>query len=811
MTSFVASPRKFPKSNTPPGCISQHSTPIETESSTTEQQVQLDWHCLMLVAFIFSLAYAGRWLVCMLLKTSLPIISLTIHLLVFFLEHQLGSTIGAGFLLWIVHGGHRYLDVPAWLQHPVDSKSPHPAEDDSHKVCSSQCAIQSQQRLTHYQRDASTVLKMQKHSVDSTVTIDLSISPVIATYTVASHNLITLPDVFSSIPSDDALVPAVVEHSEGRKTKLIWGDSQNSLDDTSESDEANFLVSSESTGSIDTLPSSDGGIALTPVSASIHTLPSSDGGIALTPIFNSDLYVIGANESETELDIVPLEQHRYITTVPATDLECLKLQHGSPKFYEGPLNDVPNLAWRQQLEQIRGEHCSPPSDFDNFDAWTGWPSLPGRPVSADEKDIKFILEKVAKFVYDDPSDLEHKLQHFRHLISSDLLAAFSSNGIPNLSRMRNHWTGSSSFIPQLERLFHQLFPQDFSGVDSKLSTFTVVQLQMLSTRRHRKECPPGLGMIQNLTPDYTRYITGSQGVTINRGASEYAFNEGAYRELDGELEYEYSTLAKLQRSPDHGGAKLSNPVLHWLDTWSDDGFYDPNAYLPCNCGQDALDAHHEYRFSVEHDYDPSKRVSCVPSLISLEEDALKADQQRKAEDKASDSPPVYPRSQTIFQSCELHTVVTDHPWILLDGVDDPNEALVGDSELPAPGFWYEEKYPADFRVPRGFMARRFDELLPRCKHGQLHPPFVDHCVRCFPDGKHEEDCAECDAHAIVRQVINNPREESTVETKRKTQDGDQKGRAQKDAMIEKFYQHQEELTALHSNNYWEGWPSFTAL
>ena len=117
------------------------------------------------------------------------------------------------------------------------------------------------------------------------------------------------------------------------------------------------------------------------------------------------------------------------------------------------------------------------------------------------------------------------------------------------------------------------------------------------------------------------------------------------------------------------------------------------------------------------------------------------------------------------QLCDLHAIPTNLQWILMDGVDNLNAVLVGPGDgMPVPGFKKLNKYPDGYRMPQGFkddIAQGFENdtlyryRLPRCEHGDRHPPFADHCVLCFPGGEHG-DCAECSAHPELPEIMEDP-------------------------------------------------------
>ncbi|KAF3040018.1 hypothetical protein E8E11_003614 [Didymella keratinophila] len=64
--------------------------------------------------------------------------------------------------------------------------------------------------------------------------------------------------------------------------------------------------------------------------------------------------------------------------------------------------------------------------------------------------------------------------------------------------------------------------------------------------------------------------------------------------------------------------------------------------------------------------------------------------------------------------------------------------------------YYFDSYPAGFRITPGFVQVAYENLSPRCVHGHLHPPALEYCIKCFPDGRHF-NCAECEAHPLLEK------------------------------------------------------------
>ncbi|KAJ4991994.1 hypothetical protein SVAN01_02589 [Stagonosporopsis vannaccii] len=425
--------------------------------------------------------------------------------------------------------------------------------------------------------------------------------------------------------------------------------------------------------------------------------------------------------------------------VDLTQLFNLNRIHSNPKFHEGPLDEVSQLAWDRQYHKVnsiynQGETCS---------NYTGLASWPQRPISADEDDISCMLKNVRPWL---PLQLQSYLDR---------------NAPLELNVSRDGMTGLNVFAEHLELLWHQLRPLIVNGAAISVTDISMIHAyQMSKTRNFRPACPPGWQ--GQLTPHSTfrQYLTDEQTVKINQGCVDYTeYNASGHK---------CKTLRRLECHPDHAGAKIDNPVLTWLDDLEGVEFYDANGYLPCSCGVQALQVHLNSRHEIEPGFDPHSHSHKVPALHYLDEDALDRDRQRKAEDDAYFTRTgEFPRCQTIAQECTIHAVPTNNLWILVGSIENPNDALTGtNNDLPVPGFTELTTYPNGFRMPQRFCEIKYDLLPPRCRHGYLHPPFADHCMGCFPNGENHDDCAECAAHAAVPAIMQSSSAEREFEVMR---------------------------------------------
>lgn len=506
-----------------------------------------------------------------------------------------------------------------------------------------------------------------------------------------------------------------------------------------------------------------------------------NGGVSL-----QDCFIDGKNGSDVcsnsegvENIIITASRPGKRTQVDLAHLFDLVWIHGNPRFHEGPLYEVEELAWDRRKQEVKSTYGYD-TDATMSDV-TGLESS-ARPVSEDQKDIKRMLDDV------------------HHLLPAAWQEHLAQNGSFELSRSRDGVTGLNFFIQRLELLWYEQRPLLANGVAIPVADLNVIHdYQKFRARNFRPACPPD--MLANLTSHSThrQYLTDEQVVKINEGCPDY----GQYNEIA----YKCDALIYLERHQDHAGAKIANPVLGWLDDMEGVDFYDPNGYLPCLCGRRALSNHVDSRNEVEPGYDPSICIHDAVPLHHLDDEALEQDRQRKQDDEEYfGSTLEHPRSQTLAQECPLHAVPTNNLWILMDGVEDYNKALAGaNNDLPVPGFTELTQYPRSFRMPQGFCVIKHELLPPRCQHGYLHPPFADHCMGCFPNGEHHDDCAECEAHDAIPAIMQNPLNEREYHAVRQAKDKDQWRLVRGAEQHEKRWAWYAQRSAGYTE-YFSGWP-----
>lgn len=706
---------------------------------TPAQQADRDWYWLMMAFFTPLLAYLAVWLLCLLLQAISTAADLSAQLLLSLLsfKQNSGTLLGAGLVLWIVFGGYRSLKAPDCLRHPLKSAQQQSVQDSCDKVRSVRLVAQFRRWLTDNQRDQPVTRAQQQATSNIT--------------TRHSHGGLVLTRAIAACGKETRSATHMVSSSTGGSSTANASGSRNS----------ESLTAFESQGSPRT------------------SLSSEDGGIDIDDcvVANKD-HPVGSYDSDNEETWIPDPRPQKTMSIDLARLFNLNRIHGNPFFYEGPLDDVLQLAWNRR-------HCEVNSIYnlgETSSNFTGSGSFPDRPVSADKDDISCMLQFV------------------RPWLPLALHSYLDKGGIFEVNKARNGMTGLNMLGEELELLWHQQRPLIMNGKAISVTDLSIIHaFQKSKTRSFRPACPPGLQGQLTSQSTHRQYLTDEQVVRINQGCVDYTEGDN--------LGYKCETLRELEHHPDHAGAKIKNPVLGWLEGQEGVDFYDANDYLPCHCGSQALQDHLNSRHEIEPGFDPRSYGHGVPALRYLGDHALDHDRQRKADHEAHFGHTAdLRRSQGIAQGCDLHAVPTNNLWILVDGVGNLNDALIGsNNDLPVPGFTALTKYPPGFRMPQGFCEIAHRLLPPRCQHGYLHPPFADHCMGCFPNGDNHDDCAECMAHDAVLAIIQNPFVEHQYEAMCVGWDRAQWERVRKGEQYEQGRVIHEQKIA-HGTLYFQDWP-----
>lgn len=751
-----------PKKDVPVGAPKAN---VPTGLSVSEQGAQRDWQFLLQIALALMFLLTGPVTVNVLttllsiLTTALSVVLVsTIRLLWYLITDDTGLPAISLLLIVATYGG--YSIMPIWLRPPIEKTLAQSGYGTHEKVGNDQLIDHDGRQLksNQYSIDVSRLAEMGYTPI-ATVNDFFEADPVIGADGKVHCPVIIA--VVKSAPSVDladtpqrritshltSIDPRVGDHN---KITVEAGNSLSHSDIAPGSIQDDLLPQDKSVaGPIDTSQVLDKSITIAfgvhnaivkeAVAAKEGSDTSSDDTLGLDELFTPASPALeGSVETPTSSDesevcgedrSLPKNEHQEIengasehttreTVQPyrmrnqlsSEELDRMAKTHGYPSFCEGPLW----VAEAIQIPDVRSYYL----DLENKETFLASCLITEpRPLSADGKDIDFMLECLGDKV---PTAVQRLLP----------------DHIDILHKTRNGVTGSNMYMAELtERFFehHHNLPN--------LEAVRLFEKDM--TRRQRFELIPGV----EETSEYRKFLTNDEEVKL--GNADYL--ESIYAE-DNEVhaeDKESEVLKTLKNHPDHDGAKLPNLVLPWLDGIDELGLYDPNAYLPCDCGKAALATHSESRQNAEPGIYLCPDDHHAPQLALLSEDALQKDRQRKnLEDKHSSASVGCLRSQQIIQNCELHAVYTNKPYIFTDVVENWNDALVttGD-DLPVPGFWKCNKYPPGFIMPHGFLDPEHKDRPPRCRHGNLHPPFAGHCVRCFPTGEHDGDCSECDGHA----------------------------------------------------------------
>ncbi|KAF9700146.1 hypothetical protein EKO04_001502 [Ascochyta lentis] len=729
-----------------------------------------------------------RWLS----HLSLIPLIVILQMLIYLLEQMDETTFIVGLILWLVFGGYQRLTAPSWLKPPVQSARAQLEGESPSEVGGIEQSFRIPQRLTSIQQSGLVAKAQQHRAVDVTPLVTLGCSPIfmlsVGHYSFAEETAIpTCSPVVGSVlntaldnhaeykstflersdivehnratPFDTCLSIIVVDGSPGKLSRTHRVDQQvvsfavsgqtvdtehmnrtacntssiiaSTVSNQEYIDDVNMLAHLHSavhlqgrTACDTTSDKISGSEHTSDFAASSPTLPSSEecDVAKIERLTNDEDHA--ASIDLIEGNVIPGLQPKKYMVISLPALARLVDVHKNPTFCEGVLDNVRRQALHRRCREVRDFYNQGETASD----FTGIASWPDRSISGDEEDIHCMLEEVWHQI---PSQMQHYIVH---------------DGLRELIRTRDGTTGLNFCVTQLELAWHKKNPLMTDGGFRQVTDIKdVYTCQMSKTRNHRKPYPTGSGACSGFSSSYRKYLTDEQEVKINQGSVEH---------VEAVADPEVSErLQKLRTSPEHCESRLNNPVLRWLDEMEGVEYFDANNHVPCDCGKKAMYDHLEFRYATEPGFNPDQYAYAAPKPGFLQDEALELDRIHKTLEASHHGPAVgFPRCQSMAQICDLHAIPSNNLWILVDCTEDANECLVGAiGDLPAPGFAGLQKYPRGFRIPRGFLEVEHSDLPPRCKHGYLHPPFTDHCNRCFPNGEHD-DCHECDVHDVVRAI-----------------------------------------------------------
>jgi len=389
-------------------------------------------------------------------------------------------------------------------------------------------------------------------------------------------------------------------------------------------------------------------------------------------------------------------------------LAQLMEQHGNPTFNDGDLWSAVDALHQVNHDNVyRDDGSSVPMDFPA--------SMPGRSVIGDAEDINFMYNTLLS------------------RLSQEVIAHFAQQHPDVWYRSRCWQSGSNSCREALILLWHMVTatPDAIKNVDD------VLAIDEARVKRLTPACPEDERHLCGPDSWHRPYLNYEEEKAVNRGIAEYNQYGTWYPELS-------ELLQQLQASPNHIKLAVHNPVPKWLYDMNEEEMLDPNAFDPCCCGEAAAESITAYRNEIEVNYDPAKSYFSHFPLTYAHHHVITDRWLCKLEGKEVTSDHRIPRCKKIKQVCDLHELVSNNIFVLVDtSVDDINDRLVDPrGPLPVPGFTRQAQYPPDFETLPRFLEVAYQDLAPRCEHGLLHPPWAGACELCFEPRKHV-NCAEC--------------------------------------------------------------------
>jgi hypothetical protein len=252
-------------------------------------------------------------------------------------------------------------------------------------------------------------------------------------------------------------------------------------------------------------------------------------------------------------------------------------------------------------------------------------------------------------------------------------------------------------------------------------------------RNFRKECP--MWMREQCDPTHwpqRAYLTDEEERDINHGILDY--NQYYCWDGPGEVCQLFRDLAV---NPPNAAVK-KNRVRGWLDDMIEHEQLDPNGYEHCDCGEKAAGDLLAYRNELEHDYDPAAASHSHFPVTFIDQEELAYRWALKWENEETMDDGQIPRCQKILQICELHEMICNNIFVLVDtSVDDINDRISDpDGLLPVPGDKKETGYPEGFQTLPRFLMIPYEELDERCMHGYLlGGPACQPCFQAYRAAK----------------------------------------------------------------------------
>jgi hypothetical protein len=401
------------------------------------------------------------------------------------------------------------------------------------------------------------------------------------------------------------------------------------------------------------------------------------------------------DDSVSEFSLSEVITGAHVPKEPVRWLAALLKQHEYPVFRPGGVDEEYTEQWAHNyIYPLVAEHisetCTDPES---------WITFPGRPAVDDAKDITFMFGAM------------------RATLPAYAFAALETQDADYWKRYRC-WKDQSNLCREtLVYLWHELHSPN---VPIK-SLADVIAIDAARVRQFRPECPMDERGQHGPDSAFRPYLTDQEAEDINERNWCFRWEE------------EVCQLKKdLAMSPDHQKLNGQNPALAWFEDMNEAEQLDRNAYDLCNCGQKAAELVNAYRSEKEHDYDPEFHTSYkkFPTLFNAQEELLNR-WASKISGKESTQDARIPRSQKILQCCELHEMVSNNIFVMVDTAYCDIIDIISNpgGPLPVPGVW-TLTYPERFRTRPDFVENPYDDLPVRCIHGRPHPGVDGYCQSC---------------------------------------------------------------------------------
>jgi hypothetical protein len=271
--------------------------------------------------------------------------------------------------------------------------------------------------------------------------------------------------------------------------------------------------------------------------------------------------------------------------------------------------------------------------------YSGWPTIPGRPVVDDEQDIKFLYDAVC----DD--------------VPAYVIKALELHSPEYWSRYRCGISFSNLCRETLVLQWHAL-----NLPDVKIESLDdVMAIDLARVRRFREECPIDERELHGPDSELRAYLLGQEEEDLNDGC----YSQCKYMRWEEEV---CSLKKQMKGNPAYEKlSKQQSPALAWLNNMDEFQQLDPNSYDDCDCMRKAAELIWEYRNENEHDYDSSLHTDFLyfPSRFTAPEE-LGNQWASKIHGKETAVDDRIPRCQQFKQNCTLHEMVTNNIFVAVD-------------------------------------------------------------------------------------------------------------------------------------------------